>query len=828
MSKTINFGIDLGTTNSLIAKFNKGTVEIFKNPVGFKETLPSVVGFRNESILVGDKGRDFLEKDSKSVVGHFKRKMGTTESFKIKSLGQSKTPVELSAFVLKELKGFIHTGEIPEAVVITIPASFDMVQSNATKEAGHLAGFKQVVLLQEPIAASLAYANKTTGNELNNTQWIVYDLGGGTFDVALVRIAEGELKVIDHEGDNFLGGADFDALIVERIVVPAIEKKGRFENLLDQLKSASGRLNKKWYTLLRSAEDAKKELSTKSSAEIEVEDIEDDDGKEIDMLINVTRSDFEAVIKEAVDTTAEMLRTILTRNSLRPDDLKFVLMVGGSTYTPLVRSRIQELLGIPVNTDIDPTNAIAIGAAYYAGNKPLEVETVAKKQAPAGRVSLKLSYHKASQDTEEMFSAKVEGDCNGLSYRISRDDGGYDSGLKKLSPRITEDLPLQPDAYNSFTLKILDEHNDPVTIETIQIAQGKYSVAGQPLPGDLCLVKDNLEDGDIKLKLVFAKNTILPAKYKETVEVSKTLVHGTEDAIRIMVVEGPSIHHPSSNRSVGVLLVPAKNLKRDILRGTEIDLSFEVSESRALTVRAYVNPSGPEFSEVFTPKERHVDAKALAEEVSMLEEKIEQEKAEALEHENYEVVDVLSKLSGPVQELQGEAELLTLDDVTDNKYKLEDRKCKIAQELHHATSTKRIERLRAEYEETRDAVSGVVQESGNDIEKRELQDIINREHVFIETNSPQRLDEQIAKLRRLRFQILSRTPDFLIGWFQNLVAKRETFNDQVQAKNLIEAGKQHIQGEDFDRLLEVNWRLVSLLPQQEKDSKDMRHFTGIS
>ncbi|MBK7103112.1 MAG: Hsp70 family protein [Flavobacteriales bacterium] len=284
MSKTINFGIDLGTTNSLIAKFNKGTVEVYKNPVGFKETLPSVVAFRNDRILVGERGRAYLEKDPKSTVGQFKRKMGTTESFKIKSLDQSKTPIELSALVLKELKTFIHTGEIPEAVVITIPASFDMVQSNATKEAGHQAGFKQVVLLQEPIAASLAYANKTTGNELNNSQWIVYDLGGGTFDVALVRISEGELKVIDHEGDNFLGGADFDALIVERIVVPAIAKKGQFADLLDQLKSRSGRLNSKWYALLAAAEEAKMELSTKSSAEIDVE-LEDDDGETISMLL---------------------------------------------------------------------------------------------------------------------------------------------------------------------------------------------------------------------------------------------------------------------------------------------------------------------------------------------------------------------------------------------------------------------------------------------------------------------------------------------------------------------------------------------------------------
>jgi molecular chaperone DnaK len=152
--------------------------------------------------------------------------------------------------------------------------------------------------------------------------------------------------------------------------VPALEKKGQFTDLPNQLKSSSGRLNGKWYSLLRRAEEAKTELSTKTAAEINVS-IEDDNGEEIEMDISLTRSDFEAVIKDAVDATAEMLRTILTRNSLQPSDLKFVLMVGGSTYIPLVRNRIKELLGIPVNTDIDPTNAIVIGAAYYASNKPV-------------------------------------------------------------------------------------------------------------------------------------------------------------------------------------------------------------------------------------------------------------------------------------------------------------------------------------------------------------------------------------------------------------------------------------------------------------------------
>jgi molecular chaperone DnaK len=409
MSDMINFGIDLGTTNSLVAWFNKGTVEVFRNPNGFKETLPSVVGFRQDRILVGEQARAYAEKDPKSVVRHFKRKMGTTETFNIKALGQSKTPIELSAFVLKELKTFIHTGEMPTAAVITIPASFDMVQSNATKEAGLAAGFKQVVLLQEPIAASLAYANKEKNLDLKSSEWIVYDLGGGTFDVALVKIVEGELKVVDHEGDNYLGGADFDALIVERIIVPWLEKKGKFANLLPRMKSESGKHNRLWYLLLHRAEQAKTELSARTVADIDFS-IEDDAGTTLDALISITRTEYEAIIKDTVDRTAEMLKKILTRNSRRPQDLKFVLMVGGSTYTPFVRKRIEELLGIPVNTGIDPTNAIAIGAAYFAATRGINlVDASPVKAVQTGAVMVKVAYNRASREQEEIFSAKVDG-----------------------------------------------------------------------------------------------------------------------------------------------------------------------------------------------------------------------------------------------------------------------------------------------------------------------------------------------------------------------------------------------------------------------------------
>ncbi len=425
MTRMINFGIDLGTSNSLVAKFDKGQVEVFKNPNGFKETLPSIVGFRNDRILVGEQARAYVERDPKSVASRFKRKMGTTETMKIRSIGASKTPVELSAYILKELKHFVHTGEQLDAVVITIPASFDTVQSNATKEAGLMAGFKSVVLLQEPIAASLAYANKERNVDLKNSQWMVYDLGGGTFDVALVRIIEGELTVVDHEGDNYLGGTDLDALIVEKIIVPELEKRGRFPNLLDRMKSESGKYNRLWYALIFKAEEAKIELSTKTATEIDlgsIRDIEDDEGKTMDSVITVSRSDFEGQIKAAIDGTAEMMKKLLVRNSLQPQDLQFILMVGGSTYIPYVRNRVGEVMGIRVNTGIDPTNAVAIGAAYFAGTSEWRADVREERKTVApGALRIRAAYNKTSQEKEEVFTAKIEGVTAGMQYRSHRE-----------------------------------------------------------------------------------------------------------------------------------------------------------------------------------------------------------------------------------------------------------------------------------------------------------------------------------------------------------------------------------------------------------------------
>ncbi len=830
-NSTINFGIDLGTSNSLIAKFDKGDVTVFKNPSGFKESLPSIVGFRNDRTLIGEQAKGYLLRDSRSVVSRFKRKMGTSESFQIKALNASRTPVDLSAYVLKELKTFVQTGEDVDSAVITIPASFDTLQSNATKEAGLQAGFKTVVLLQEPIAASLAYANKGRNVDLKNSQWLVYDLGGGTFDAALVRIVEGELTVMDHEGDNFLGGTDFDAMLVERVVVPELNKRGKFEDLLGSMKSLSGRHNSLWYALLAKAEEAKVELSAKTSAEIDLGTmtIEDDEGTAIDAILTITRSDFEAVIKDMVEGTIDMVKRILTRNNLQPADLKFVLMVGGSTYTPYVRKRVQEVLNISVNTSIDPTNAIVVGAAFFAGTKERARDGAAATRTSSLALKVRMVYNKTSQELEEAFMAKVDGAMEGAQYRIVSDDGSYDSGLKKLGLRIVEDLPLREGAYNLFVLKVFDARGSQVALEvdSIQIAQGRYSVAGQMLPDDICLILDDMLTKDTRLLTLFNKNVVLPAQTKCTQEVGRSIVKGSNDELRIFVVEGPANRHSSTNKPLGMLLITGKQISRDLIKGTEVDLKISISESRDLTVSAYLNGTDQEFSEVFSPKNRHVSTAVLATETLQLEVRLQQEIEDAQKNGQDSIANGLEKSLSGVQALMGEVAELKEDDVTDKKYQLQDRKRQLARDMHELTSGKRLEQARREYQDAKSDCAKLVGESGNDRERNQLKEVLAREQTFINSNTPEKFQAEAANLRRIEVGILNRTPDFLKAMFQHLAEKRTSMNDQIQATRLVDAAKRAISGEDWEELRTIVGRLWDLVPAEQQTNEDIRLFTGL-
>ena len=817
MNNSINFGIDLGTTNSAIAKFVKGEVIIYSNPQDFgRNTLPSVVAYRKDKIIVGNKAKEFLEKDPKSVVGVFKRKMGTAESFKIKSINESKTPIELSAQVLKELKTFVNTGETIDAVVITIPASFDTIQSNATKEAGIQAGFKQVVLLQEPIAASLAYANMKKSTEMKNGQWLVYDLGGGTFDVALIRIKDGEMKVLDHEGDNFLGGADFDSLIVEKFVIPKICKGYKFTNLESEMKSASGKLNAKYYVLLRRSEEAKIMLSSKTSAEIVVDGFEDENGVDVDIELVITRSEFNELIKNHIDGTVNMIKKIITRNSLQPNDLQFVLMVGGSTYIPFVRNRVEEVLQIKSNCEIDPTTAVAVGAAYYAATKQKEFSN-SNNSKNNTLISIKASYNKASKEKDELFAARVIGEFNGLSYRILRQDGGYDSGLKKLLERINDDLPLVNGTFNFFTLTVYDQQNNIVETDLEQIGiNSGFAISGQPIPEDICLEVDDYDNpGKTRLKLIFQKNSILPLRSQSiSFPLNKGLLKGNiDDFIYINVLEGSHLSLPEANKGIGFMEIRGTQIKRDIAKGSDIEIIITISESRDIAISIYLNMADQEFKQTFNPKERHTPINLLKEQVGDLSDKLEFEIQEATAKEDYETAGSLNRLKKEMDVVNDETTSLTNDDVTDKRYQLEDKKRKIAQEIDLATKNKRMQQVSEEYYKIKQDCFDMLNTIGNDHERKYYNDIVSQEPSFFATNSPIKIQEKSDEIDSLLTKMRWRSPEFLsiiFEWCKNDKAK---MNDHSQAKLLIDAGNLSIESKNWERVAEINRALINLMPK---------------
>lgn len=798
MSKSINFGIDLGTTNSAVAKFESGDVKIFSNPSDFgRMTIPSVVEFKNNKTIVGSKA-----KEGKKPVSLFKRKMGTNEKI------QGKTPIELSALILKELKGFVTSqGDTINSAVITIPSAFDTAQSNATLEAGKAAGLTDVVLLQEPIAASLAYANQ--GLKLEAGKWLVYDLGGGTFDVALLEIKDGEMTVLDHEGNNFQGGADYDAMIVEKLIVPKVEAALNVSNLAKELKNKSGKYHAQYQRLLNVAEGVKISLSNDTSADVYIDD-SIFKGTDLDLEITITRSDFDALIQVTIEETINMINAIMDRNSLTSSDLEFVILVGGSTLMPQVRTRVGESLGVEVKTDIDPTTAVAVGAAYYAATKEATASVGDKKEY---NLEVKTSYDQASRDNEVLFAAQVAGNIDGLSYKMTRKDGGFDSGSNPVSNPFTVLLPLVKDEFNFFNLVITNIQGDVVYKDELGINSG-FFIKGQPIPEDICLEIDDVDTGNTKLDMIFQKNTILPTKTKKTYPINKTLLKGAaNDTLYIKIWEGIQESLPESNKSIGMLKISGDQLNRDITPGSSVEFTFVMDENRTLTVDAYLTQADQEVSGVFDPKTREVNVDQLRGEVSDLYAKIDDEIEAAEEREDYEAAGKLKAIKEEAADVAEDSSNISADDSTDDKFKIEDKKRQLAQKIDGATKDKNLKEAIDRYNEEKVDAQKAADHSGNNAEAKIIAKILAREEAVIGTRSVVKIDELTDELHSVFLTIQWRNPEWLGGILSWLNNQKHTMDDQQTATAQLRRGMDAVHSGETEILAASCRELFRLLPK---------------
>ncbi|MDB5202136.1 MAG: Hsp70 family protein [Ferruginibacter sp.] len=826
--KSVNIGIDLGTTNSLIARYENNEVRIFKNPVGQKETLASVVAYRKDRILIGDKAREHLTKDPVNVFGGFKRKMGTDEKYYVVNIDENVTPVELSTLILKELKTFVQDTEALEACVITVPASFDSMQSNATLKAGKDAGFREVFLLQEPIAASLAFFNAAVAKEKTEGNWLVYDLGGGTFDVALVRSSAEDLKIIDHEGNNFLGGMDFDFAIIDQLLIPAIIKETGIDNFEDEFRVKHGKYEKLYYQVMYYAEEAKKELS--QHEETVVEFSADLDGEKYDFYIPLTRADLDKVFLPIVNETIHLLNKILERNKLTAADIQQIILVGGSTFLPQVREQLRGQTQISINFSIDPTTSIATGAAFYAANKFYEPLAPALAKAEDNiadellatvdfnPIDLKIdvSYNRSSRDTEEVLMIAADGEFEDKFYRIIRADGGFDTGFIPIKSRKTEFLTLLPGVSNSFNLQVFDqEHNELKSFQQeLIIVQGIYNIDGQPLPHDISIEVDDLENKTTKLEPIFERNSLLPQKRTLYREISKTIKKGSSDSITINILEGDKNSRASSNLTIGCIEISGKQLDADLVKGSDIEIQIHLTDSRELNTAVYLVMTRQEFKNVFAVSEKQVHVGRLKEQFILLEHEL----VDTLRQFQYNADKVWEiKASLLLEELQTvKTKLFKLkdQDKSDEKYVIAEKISRISQDADKLGGNERIALLLENYFHHKETVAEVI--AMVDFEKEELQKQYQRigqsEASFIGSKNVSVVENKLKQLDDLHWKALSNTTSFLIAKFIEYKGyDAADFKDYAAAKSIMKIADGALEKEKYAEFRRHVFSLSGLL-----------------
>ena len=452
-------GIDLGTTNSVVAVIRDGVPTIL--PVAGHGLLPSVVGLTAEGgLLVGHPARNQWVVAPERTVRSIKRRMGTDD--KVLMAGRAYSPQEISALILQALKQAAEEalGQPVGRAVITVPAYFNETQRQATMEAGVIAGLTVERIINEPTAAALAYGL----GRADDLRVLVYDLGGGTFDVSVIELSQGVIDVRATAGDNRLGGDDFDQLLAERLAEVWQDRHGTDLPAEAQVRAR----------LLRAGEEAKIALSSAPYATVRLEYLsEAADGTPLHLEHEVTREEFEQLIAPHLARTAELLDQALSDASLTPEDIDLALLVGGSTRIPAVRDLVAWRLGCEAQSVVDPDLAVALGAAVQAGIIQGE---------PIDAILVDVTPFTLGMETASM----------GFTGRMLRD---------RYSPLIPRNATVPTERSEVFTTLYPGQEKIHV-----KVYQGEDPVASRNTPlGDFMVedLKPNLPDGTTEVTVKF-------------------------------------------------------------------------------------------------------------------------------------------------------------------------------------------------------------------------------------------------------------------------------------------------------------------------------------
>ena len=616
-------GIDLGTTNSAIATWDGSTLKLWKSPEQ-NDVTPSAIYFDRRGRYVGKRAYDLVPQDKDKAAVLFKRVMGTSTPIKI-SGQEPLTPEWCSAEILKTLFAYLpeEVRSQVQGTVITVPAAFNQMQKDATLQAAEMAGIGAVTLMQEPVAAVMSVMRARS----SNGTFIIYDLGGGTLDVAIAEGLDGRVSLQAHGGIEMCGGRDWDRAIVANIVRPWLEKT--FE--LPEDAPTNPAYRKLFAKLEWAAEKAKIELSSRGEAIISLSEVEvgiqDQSGADIYLDIPLSKDQVDKLIEDKLKDSIESVRETMAKAQLSSQDVDRVVFVGGPTQYKTVRDKVAFELGLPGALDVNPMTAVAEGAAIFAESVDWGSQRKGRK-ATRGSVSagsalaLSFNYIARTPDVKSKLVVKAQGTvAAGSEFQVDSLETGWSSGRQALKDGAFVELTLSKLGENEFKVFVFDPSGAPIGLENDRIAIARTAAAIDSIPASHSLgiaAREKVGGQPVMSWLVRAGDP-LPKKGTMKFQAGEAIKAGSQNSLDFKIWEGEISSPVIDNRWVGSLKISGTELEQGVIaKGAELICEYEVSDSGNVTLEVTVPSVGGSFKtghNLYSRQESSIDYSAVGQRV---------------------------------------------------------------------------------------------------------------------------------------------------------------------------------------------------------------------
>ena len=807
-------GIDLGTTNSAISSFDGEKIQLFKSPEQHDVTPSAIFIDRRGNKYVGSRAYNNAARNPDNAAVLFKRLMGTSTPVKLPAVNLTMTPEECSAEVLRTLFGYLPEeirGDGDTGTVITVPAAFNQMQKDSTMSAADAAGLGRVALMQEPVAAVMSVMRQRK----NDGVFVVYDLGGGTLDIAIAESIAGRVNLLAHGGIAMCGGRDFDRILFDNVVKPwLLENFDLPEDLA---------ANPQFKSLLRmatwAAEKAKIELSQKEDAVVSLPETElgvrDQAGEEIYIDIAIDRKRYDALIAPKVEESIQSARETLEKAGLSPHDVERVVFVGGPTHYKPLRNKVAFELGIAPSTDVNPMTAVAEGAAVFAESIDWASQSRGRKSArgalsAGGGIDLSFNYIARTPEPRAKIVAKFGGRAPaGIEFQIDSLDTGWSSGRVALKDGASVELSLTKPGDNIFKVFVFDSNGAPVALreDKIVIARTAASIDAIPASHSIGVEARDKVGGRLVLDYLVREGDQLPNKGKKTFKAGESLKSGSAGSIKFKLWEGEVSDPINDNRFIGMFEIRGSDFDDGVIAaGAELVCEYEVLDSGNIQLEVSVPSISGSFKSgrnYYSSQEGKIDYSNQAKNIQ-----------EQSEHTLERLEEMASKVDDPrleqAREKLEQAGTIKSDEADPETAKQAMDNVQEAKRLLALTRKEHLKDIRQlELDRAVDFFEKTVRQHARPTEATSFDNLVKTAQRAIENNSSD-FESHLDDLRGRNFMILWRQDWFVIERFKWLAQDVYLFPDAREHAQLVAIGVEALKANDIDKLRAVVVNLDSI------------------